>query len=591
MRGSHRNLPRLAGAVGVLAAVACAPSAPATPEPAQSTPASHESAGLLPLKHAPQPTSADISVPDLMTRLYIYADDSMMGREAGTIGNVKATDYIAGQVKQLGLQPAGENGTYFQTVNMIEQGVDTASTLTVAGSALALGKDYVVLPQVPGFLPFGDHMEGQAVPVIYGGPAGDTTGITAAQAAGKLVVLSAPADQPGKPGWQFWSRGGLDRYPDAVGIAVATLDVSPPPFIAFLAQPQSGLDEGEPQGGPAPLGILISNAIAEQMLGAPLSGLKPGAAGKTVDAAVRYRKAPVPYPARNVVAILPGRDPVLKHQYVAIGAHNDHVGIQHPVVEHDSLKAFNRIVRPRGAEDQPRPATADEMVKINAIKDSLRKISPPRLDSIANGADDDGSGTVSVLEIAQKMASLKGDAVPRRSILFVWHTGEEKGLYGSQWFTDHPTVPRDSIVAQLNIDMIGRGTAADVPGMGGDDYLQLIGSRRLSTQLGDLVDSVNQANHHGFKFDYSYDAPGHPAQIYCRSDHYMYARYGIPITFFTTNEHQDYHQVTDEPQYIDYPHMARVAQLVDDIAMTVANRDQRLVVDHPKPDPHAACRQ
>jgi Zn-dependent M28 family amino/carboxypeptidase len=204
---------------------------------------------------------------------------------------------------------------------------------------------------------------------------------------------------------------------------------------------------------------------------------------------------------------------------------------------------------------------------------------------------------VSVLEIAE--AFQKSPVRPRRSLIFVWHTGEELGLFGSEYFTDHPTVPRDSIVAQLNMDMVGRGAASDVVGLtkdgqvihGSPNYLQLVGSRRLSTELGDLVERVNTQGHHGFVFDYSMDANGHPMNIYCRSDHYEYARYGIPITFFTTGGHSDYHQVTDEPEYIDYDHMARVANLVEDVAVHVANLDHRVVVDQPKPDPRGSCRQ
>jgi Zn-dependent M28 family amino/carboxypeptidase len=143
---------------------------------------------------------------------------------------------------------------------------------------------------------------------------------------------------------------------------------------------------------------------------------------------------------------------------------------------------------------------------------------------------------VTVLEIAERLAAMP--AKPKRSVLFVWHTGEEKGLLGSAWYTEHPTVPRDSVVAQLNLDMVGRGAATDVTGetrdgqpvRGGPDYVQLVGSRRLSTELGDLVESVNRDGRLGLAFDYSMDANGHPMNIYCRSDHYSYARYGIPVT-------------------------------------------------------------
>jgi Zn-dependent M28 family amino/carboxypeptidase len=232
--------------------------------------------------------------------------------------------------------------------------------------------------------------------------------------------------------------------------------------------------------------------------------------------------------------------------------------------------------------------TPTQIATMHINVDSLHHIRRARRDSVFNGADDDGSGSVSELEIAQQF--VRAPDHPRRSILFVWHTGEEKGLLGSQYFTDHPTVSRDSIVAQLNMDMVGRGDSADIKG-GGPQYLELVGSRRLSTELGDLVEAVNKTEPMPFVFDYQFDANGHPENIYCRSDHYEYARYGIPIVFFTTGLHEDYHQITDEAQYIDYDHMARVDKLVYDIALKVADLDHRVVVDKPKPDPHGQCRQ
>ena len=195
---------------------------------------------------------------------------------------------------------------------------------------------------------------------------------------------------------------------------------------------------------------------------------------------------------------------------------------------------------------------------------------------------------MTLLELAE--AFQKAQVKPKRSLVFVWHVGEEKGLLGSRWYSDHPTVPRDSIVAQLNMDMVGRGDEWDLP-VGSPTYLQLVGSRRLSTELGDIVEAVNKTEKMPFTFDYQFDANGHPENIYCRSDHYNYARWGIPVVFFTTGLHGDYHQVSDEPQYIDYPPMARIGQLVYDIATTVGNLDHRIVVDKEKPDPNGACRQ
>jgi Zn-dependent M28 family amino/carboxypeptidase len=268
-------------------------------------------------------------------------------------------------------------------------------------------------------------------------------------------------------------------------------------------------------------------------------------------------------------------------------------------VDHDSIRIFNHIVRPEGAENAAARATPEQRTEVNKLLADWRSSHPgsSRPDSISNGADDDGTGSVSVLEIAEKAVSLNPH--PKRSLLFVWHVGEEKGLLGSAYFTDHPTVPRDSIVAQLNIDMVGRGDAWDETGLtkdgaplhGNPDYLQVIGSRRLSTELGDLLERVNTDGRHGLKFDYALDANGHPANIYCRSDHYEYARYGIPIAFFTTGVHSDYHQVTDEPEYIDYDHMARIDNFIADALFRVANLDHRVVVDHPKPDPKGGCQQ
>ena len=571
----RRLTARLAGALAVVAAV--------TPLAAQTT-------APLPRTHRPTPTVAAITASDLMTRLYRYADDSMMGREAGTLGNVKATDYIAGEVKRLGLKPAGDSGGYFQTIEMMEQRLDSASRLAVGGVPLAIGTDVVVLPALGRAFPFGQEFQAEDAGVVYGGRIGDSTAmIPPEQTAGKAVVFSLPEATPNAPSWQFWSRGGLDRYSEARAIVIAGLDSMPADLLGFFRQPRQTL--GAPKAAASgPLGLLVDSAAAQQLLGTPLAAAQVGAAGASLSGSVRFAVKPVPYPARNVVAILPGRDPALSGEYVAVGAHNDHIGMSPTALDHDSVRVFNRYVRPRGANDRNNVATPAQLDSIQAELDSIRKLRPIRRDSIFNGADDDGSGTVSVLEIAQYMASLKGKARPRRSILFVWHTGEEKGLYGSQWFTDHPTVPRDSIVAQLNIDMLGRGRAEDTPG-GGPRYIDAIGSRRLSTELGDIVDSVNAHEAEPMNIDYSFDAPGHPMNRYCRSDHYMYARYGIPIVFFSTAYSVDYHQVTDEPQYIDYDHMARNARFIRDVLVAVADADHRPVVDHPKPDPNGGCRQ
>ncbi|HVO34932.1 MAG TPA: M28 family peptidase [Gemmatimonadales bacterium] len=293
------------------------------------------------------------------------------------------------------------------------------------------------------------------------------------------------------------------------------------------------------------------------------------------------------YPVRNVVAVLRGSDPALSGTYVSLSAHNDHIGTLPYSVDHDSVRAYDRVVRPMGADSPRRPATPEEEVRIRAILDSLRAEHPPRRDSIFNGADDDGSGTVLLVELARVLSA---GPRPRRSILFVSHAAEEIGLRGSEYFTDHPTVPRDSIVAELDMDMVGRGGVSDLPG-GGPGYLELVGTRRLSTEFGDIIDSIGRHEPVPFRLNYAYDAPGNPLQYYCRADHYSYARYGIPSASLSTGEHLDYHQVTDEPQYIDYHQLARVTTLVRDVALAVANLDHRPVVDGRRQDPTAPCVQ
>jgi hypothetical protein len=339
-----------------------------------------------------------------------------------------------------------------------------------------------------------------------------------------------------------------------------------------------------------PFGLITTASAAAKIMGMPLEAAKPGRRGSSVDVKVRFIETPVEAPARNVIAIIRGSDPRLRGQYVALGAHSDHTPPASRAVDHDSLWAHNRVMRPNGADARvagPTVPTADQSRQIRNTLDSLRRIRAPRRDSIFNGADDDGSGSVALLEIAESFST--GER-PRRSIMIVWHTAEESGLLGSAWFTDHTTVPHDSIVAQLNMDMVGRGERRDNP-RGGPRYIQVMGSRRLSTDLGNVLDSVNAVRSRPYVIDYSFDATGHVQNRYCRSDHYMYARTGIPIAYLSRGYHSDYHMVTDEPQYISYDGLANVAAFVREIALGIANRNDRVRVDRPKPDPLAPCQQ
>jgi hypothetical protein len=547
----------------------------------------------LPLKHDPQPTAAAITPADLMTRLYVFADDSMMGREAGTAGHAKANEYIARELQRLGLRPGGENGTYFQAVPLVRRAFDASSTITVEGGpTLRAGADFIAT----GGGPSGSGQRSIRLPTVFGGASYDTVNALRADQADMSVVLVTPARTPltaalaSSPAGQAYQQALAQA---AVIVNVLAFDSLPRSLVRNAVSPRQGaVSRPLPAGSPIPpLNLIVTRRAAEAMFGAPLGDATKGGRGRYIRANFRFDETPVA--ERNVVAIIAGSDSLLRNQYVALGAHSDHVGfLPGPVVDHDSLRLyaaarhFGQI--PQAAVTDTTAAQRAALTALRIRLDSIRQARPPRLDSIRNGADDDGSGSMALLEVAE--AVMAAPAAPRRSMLFVWHTAEEKGLLGARHFTENPTVSRDSIVAQINIDMIGRGAAGDTPG-GGPNYLLLVGSRRLSTELGDLVEAVNRRRSTRLALDYSWDAPGHTQRIYCRSDHAMYARYGIPVVFLFTGLHGDYHQVTDEPQYIDYPHYANITQLVHDVAVDVANRAGKPVVDKAKPDPRASCTQ
>jgi hypothetical protein len=242
---------------------------------------------------------------------------------------------------------------------------------------------------------------------------------------------------------------------------------------------------------------------------------------------------------QNVIGIVEGTDAHLRSTYVVFGAHYDHVGYA------------DRELTPDGRRPAPpgrvTPGTAD--------------------DRIWNGADDDGSGTVSVMALARAFAQ---GPRPRRSLLFIWHAGEERGLYGSRYFADYPTVPLDKIVAQLNIDMIGRNRD-DKKSEANSVYL--VGSDRISSELHQVSRDANQAVHPPLKLDYEMNDPADPEQVYYRSDHFSYAAKGIPIIFFTTGLHSDYHANTDEVSKIEFPKLTRIAQFIYETGWRLANLD------------------
>ncbi|HEU4570920.1 MAG TPA: hypothetical protein VFS07_10150, partial [Gemmatimonadales bacterium] len=298
-----------------------------------------------PNSFTPRPTTGAITENDLRSRIFRFAADSMQGRLLGAPGNVKGTDYIAAELRRLGLEPAGENGTYFQTLPLVSRGLDTTSALTVGDRTFRPWGDFIPRDQGPGTRAIA------GVPVVWGGDFSDTTTrLSAEAAAGKLVVLVSSAPVPGNPPG-VPNRGEVNTlYRNAAGVAIIALDGMPAADVEGFQQPLELILGDENPALPAYL--YISKAMGEALMGGPTAGLATGAAGRPVAGEVRWVNTPSPNPARNVVAILRGSDPALRNEYVAIGAHNDHVGTGRPVA-HDSVYIVNHLFRQQGAEDPP----------------------------------------------------------------------------------------------------------------------------------------------------------------------------------------------------------------------------------------------
>jgi hypothetical protein len=363
-----------------------------------------------------------------------------------------------------------------------------------------------------------------------------------------------------------------------VGVLVIGLDdMAPQQIDAAFSQPMS-MRPAQSLNANAPGAATISRAVAEQIFGKPVSALRVGDTGAPISADFRHAWRLSPYPARNVIAVLPGSDPKLASEYVLVGAHNDHVGVNPVVVDHDSVRAYNMVVRRQGSNDPVCTPTAEQQRKIDSLIARARSIRPVRRDSIMNGADDDGSGTVVLLELAEKFAREKTG----RSLVFISHQGEEGGLLGSRWFTDNPTIPLSQIVAAHNMDMVGKGRNWQVK-YGGPNSVQMLGARRLSREFGDIIDSVNANSPEPMAIDKSWDVPANPLNRFCRSDQVNYVRKDIPVVYMSLGYAVDYHQHTDEPRYIDYDHAARLGRFVHSVMGAVANRPNKPAIAGPDP--------
>ena len=510
---------------------------------------------------APAPThgNADyISAQQLKDYLAFIASDEMEGRDTPSRGLDIAAMFITAHLSRWGLKPAGDDGSYFQRIALTQNKIDPAlSQVEINGQRFSFGEDFLA----------GLTAGSVSAPLVYAGrgwviKAKNIDAFQGLDVKDKIVILNNGGlpkgvnfnELKGKQGedWEFpvnaarkrgakgaifipdfrslagWDRSrqtltergfsSVDKFQTQNNVAFPTITASPKLLIALF--------QGEKQNA-----VEVFNRSAANDPVEPFEFK----ADKKVSFTVALKTAPAA--TQNVIAVLEGGDPVLKNEFVAIGAHYDHVGVGTPV----------------------------------------------NGDAIYNGADDDGSGTVATLALAEAFA--RGPR-PKRSILFIWHAGEEKGLWGSRYFTESPTVPIGQIVTELNIDMIGRtrkenDKPANQP-LPKPGEIYLIGSKMMSTELGELSESVNKS-YLNLSFNYKYDDPKDPERFFYRSDHYNYARKGIPIIFYMDGSHEDYHRPSDSVEKIDYQNMEKVTRTIYATAWELANRATRPRVDKPLP--------
>jgi Zn-dependent M28 family amino/carboxypeptidase len=466
---------------------------------------------------------ADVITPEeVRRRIAIIADDSMLGRATPSPQLDQVAAYVAAEFRRFGLRPGGDSGTYLQRYPLeVERFDPESASVRIAGPAPATwhtGQDVLLIEGQP---PTGDSA-GAGV-VITGSPQG-AAALDSSTVRGKVVFLAYG------PGVNAVAVKVLPLAPLALMLVADFPDSiwAKLPGHAASVRVRNPSEEG---GSAIPAVFAVRAGTARRLFaqaGAPADSLRfwsdrPLAAHPL--AAVRVQLAVHQQvlertSAPNVVGILDGSDVALKKEYVFFTAHMDHIG----------TPAAGEGCTARGG------------------------------DSICNGADDDGSGTVAVVELAQAFASARER--PKRSLVFMTVSGEERGLWGSAYFAEHPTVPLGNVVADLNSDMVGRNAK---------DTLAVIG--REHSNLGRVVDSVARAHP---ELNIKPVGDLWPQEgLYYRSDHYNFAKKGVPILFFTTGLHRDYHQVSDSPDKIDVEKEARFARLVFYLGQAVANAPAR----------------
>ena len=507
-----------------------------------------------------------VTAKQLSDYLYFVASDEMEGRDTPSRGLDTTAKFIGMNLSKWGFKPAGDDGTFYQKMVLKRDVVDPAATsVEIRGQRYSYGDDIVRAS--------GNTNSKMTAKIVFAGngwmiKSKNLNPYQGLDVKGKIIAVFGEgiiggrnlvpfpagvtqADLTGTRGVDWADATTFARENGAAGVMVLGskfLVSNWGTITQMFGRSRMTPEKLAPPQANAAAGTIpnvfiasekLSNAIFAGEAGNPLVGYTTSFdLTKDFNFSIGIKSETAM--TQNVVALWEGSDPVLKKEMVAIGAHYDHVGIN---------------------PNAPGP------------------------DKIFNGADDDGSGTVAVLSIAEALATAK--AKPKRSILFVWHCGEEKGLWGSEYFNKFPTVDIKQVVAQLNIDMIGRSRKAGNTDpkdkdLTGENDIYVIGADMMSSTLGSVVKNSNAA-YLKLGYDFRYDDPKDTNRFFFRSDHFNYAVNGIPVAFWFNGVHVDYHGPGDSADKIDYQKMEKVTRTIMVTLLKVADLKERPKVDKTLP--------
>lgn len=497
----------------------------------------------------PQIHNTYLDTTQMKVHLSVLASDGFEGRETGQPGQKRAAMYLEAYYQSIGFEGCNQ-GSFFQNVPLVDTQI-FGGWVEVEGDTLALIDDFLIYPGLEmlqleskpmWFLGYGIH-EGK----LWNNYKKFKKGGVAIVREGEPVNSEGKSFLTEEGSESSWAKSlnqkrevAADFGASAVVVALedAEFDMRKSRMRRWILRKSTSLNSAVDGDGSDIPTFFVRAAVVDSWLEGSKTGSlaehlaqasngkasKPVLLKKSFSMAIDQRR--FPYESENVLAFLEGGDPDLKDEVLVITSHYDHVGIID--------------------------------------------------DEIYNGADDDGSGTVTVMELAHQFQKLYQRGVkPRRSVLFMNVVGEEKGLLGSQHYVENPIFPLENTVANLNVDMIGRVDEAHAKD---ENYVYLIGSDKLSSTLHELSEEANRTSVQ-LELDYTFNDPEDPNRYYYRSDHYNFAKNNIPVIFYFTGVHEDYHQPGDDVEKIRFTKMSKIGKLIFHTAWDIVNRDERPTVD------------